>query len=159
MTNYELFRRIASLLTNDANKAKELFDYIIYTMDDNGFLRTCWCKKPEPLQETKLDEKVRTALIAFEDSSVLGENLYSSADGEGSAVKTNLKMMLFPYDLSDEKAFDIKAHKCMGTGFSDVYKVSLSDGVNDSIEKYGAKFPKYEGRKPREEKKLLKFME
>ena len=159
MTNYELFRPIASLLTDDAYKAKELFDYIIYTMDDNGFLRTCWCKKPEPLQETKLDEKVRTALIAFEDSSVLGENLYSSADVEGSAVKTNLKMTLFPYDLTVEKAFDINAHQCMGTGFSDVYKVSLLDEVNDSIEKYEVKFSRDVQRKATREKRLLKFME
>ena len=143
MTNYELFRRIASLLTDDAYKAKELFDYIIYTMDDNGFLRTCWCKKPEPLQETKLDEKVRTALIAFEDSSVLGENLYSSA------ATTKLKMVLYPYDLSDDSSFDSEAHKCLGTGFPDVYRVSLSDDGNDSIEKYEVKFSRDVQRKAR----------
>ena len=66
MNNYELFRRIAKVITDDNERCEQLFDYIIHSMDDNGFLRSRAARSEKALPQIEIIENVRTVLIAFD---------------------------------------------------------------------------------------------
>ncbi|MCH5274867.1 MAG: hypothetical protein J1E65_03430 [Lachnospiraceae bacterium] len=105
MTKYEFYKQIASILS--PNNSEALFDYIIHSMDNDGFfLRSRYCYSNKPLPDSLLYRDVQITLAALRAPFAFESNTNYYEDRDGIIKSTVLKMELFLIDLSDVRAFE-----------------------------------------------------
>lgn len=95
MTLHELLDRISWILS--PNTHEQLYEYLLHTSEDHGFLRTRYCYNPEPVPDHVIQE-TNTVLIAFRREYTEGAPLYED-DGT-----TAVKMQIFYGEGDDEEA-------------------------------------------------------
>ncbi len=65
MTLYKLIKQLSAIISPHSDA---FFDYVINTSDDNGgFLRTCYCRRNNPIKDVSLgDRDYKTVLVTME---------------------------------------------------------------------------------------------
>ena len=126
MTKYEFYKQIASILS--PNNSEALFDYIIHSMDNNGFfLRSRYCYSNKPLPDGLLYRDVQITLAALRAPFAFESNANYYEDRDGIIKSTILKMELFLIDLSDEQAFENAMRKSAFVGFHYPIKMNIKE--------------------------------
>lgn len=118
MTLHELLDEIARILSP---KTHELYDYMLHTSEDHGFLRTRYCYSADPVPDHVIQE-TDTILVAFRREYIEGNPLYE--DDETTAVK----LQLF-YGEGDNEEAALWSYQL---GYPDIYTVDL---VKETYEK------------------------
>ena len=119
MTLHELLNKIAWILS--PNTHERLYDHLIHTSEDHGFLRTRYCYSQEQVPDHVVQE-TETVLIAFRREYTDGDPLYED-DGT-----TAVKLQLFYGEGDDEEA----ALWSYELGYPFIYTVDL---VKETCEK------------------------
>lgn len=123
MTTYELYKKVASVLTPKYSEA--LFDYIIHSMDNNSsFLRSRYCYCENALPDIDCGD-ISTVLLSLNYPFDFNESKDYYEDNP--CTLTALKMQLFLYDLSDNEQFRKEAERSASVGFPYPIKVKITD--------------------------------
>ena len=63
MTVYDFIRKISDIITPETGA---FYDYVLYTSDDNGALRTCYCRHSRPLKNFDISDPPEYVLVSAE---------------------------------------------------------------------------------------------
>ncbi len=92
MRLYELLEQVSDILTPQTHS---LYEYLIHTSDDNGFLRTRYCWWDKPVPDHHIPE-LTEVLVCFREPFCDGAPFYEDRQyGDFSQKETLVKLQLF----------------------------------------------------------------
>lgn len=126
---YEFLSRITEILA--PNYCKDLFFYIIHSMDNNGvFLRTRYCYREKILPNFNGDYNATTVLVTLAAPFDFDNDSNYYTDG----FYTKLKMQIFLGDCSDDKMFYQKSEWSNAVGFNYILRIDMLKGTYEVLE-------------------------
>ena len=124
MRLYELLEQVSDILTPQTHS---LYEYLLHTSDDNGFLRTRYCYWDEPVPDHSIPN-LEQVLICFRWPYSEGDRLYVEQQyGDFRQKETLVKMQLFYSEVDMDG--DIEWSRQLGYPMS--YVINLQDKTFD----------------------------
>lgn len=121
ITLYQVLEMLDKIFTPNTT---EFSDYVKWTSDDNGFLRTCFCKKSKQLENRKIPKDCIYIIVSF-DKPFNQNNLICSWTDEPFEFEETITKMQISFDVSkDSIESDIEWN--FGMGYMHCYVIDLA---------------------------------
>ena len=121
MKMYEMLSILDNVFTPDTT---EFSDYVKWTSDDNGFLRTCFCKKSRVLRDRNIPKDCTHVIVGCDSEFNKADLICKWVDDPFEFMSTVLKMQIC-FTVKDKEAIEDEVDWNHGMGYKFCYLVDL----------------------------------